>query len=109
MAVVNVRKTELKKIGFPDFQGWANNPNHVYIGRNMSFYVPGTTASKWQNPFSMKKYSREQCLVLYENYIRSTPELLDSLPELKGKILGCWCHPDSCHGDVLLRLIEEFA
>ena len=38
---------------------------------------------------------------------RGKPELLARLPELEGKILACWCKPEACHGDVLLRLIEE--
>jgi hypothetical protein len=27
--------------------------------------------------------------------------------ELKGKVLGCWCKPDACHGDVLAELADE--
>lgn len=26
---------------------------------------------------------------------------------LRGKSLGCWCHPDPCHAHVLVRLIDE--
>jgi hypothetical protein len=28
-----------------------------------------------------------------------------ALPELKDKILGCYCKPLACHGDVLVDLI----
>jgi hypothetical protein len=24
--------------------------------------------------------------------------------ELRHKILGCWCHPKACHGDVLAEI-----
>jgi hypothetical protein len=24
-----------------------------------------------------------------------------------GKVLGCWCYPDACHGNVLLEIINE--
>lgn len=34
-------------------------------------------------------------------------ELLQQLPELKGKTLGCWCKPGKCHGDILLELIKK--
>jgi len=27
-----------------------------------------------------------------------------ALPELRGKVLGCWCAPKACHGDVLVSL-----
>jgi hypothetical protein len=26
--------------------------------------------------------------------------------EFRGKVLGCWCKPEACHGDVLIELIE---
>lgn len=105
--VVNVRKKELKKNNYKDFNDWNSNPDHVYIGRNMSFYVPGTNKSKWHNPFSAKKYGREKCLEMYKEYILNTPELLNSLDELKGKILGCWCYPEKCHGDILIEIIND--
>ncbi len=27
-------------------------------------------------------------------------------PELAGKVLGCWCAPHACHGDVLVRMVD---
>jgi hypothetical protein len=106
-SVINVRKKELRKIGYSDFKDWSSRENHVYIGRNMSFYVPGTLKSKWANPFSVKKYGRDKCLQMYEEYVRSIPELFSSLQELQGKVLGCWCHPEPCHGDILVKLLRE--
>ena len=105
-SVVNVKKAVLKNRGFADLEEWKQNPNHVYIGRNMSFYVPGAQASKWKNPFTVKKNGLEKCLEMYEEHVRSGP-LYQQLGELRGKVLGCWCHPAPCHGDVLCRLIRE--
>lgn len=31
---------------------------------------------------------------------------MNSLHELNGKVLGCWCAPGPCHGDVLVELFE---
>ena len=28
--------------------------------------------------------------------------------ELTGKILGCWCNPEPCHGHVLVKLYKEY-
>jgi hypothetical protein len=28
-----------------------------------------------------------------------------ALPELRGKVLGCWCAPAACHGDVLAEMV----
>lgn len=72
-SVVNVKKNELKKNGYENFEEWRRNPQHIYIGRNMSFYVPFTHASKWQNPFRVKKHGLEECLRLYEEYVRKGP------------------------------------
>ncbi len=70
----------------------------VYIGR----------PSKWGNPFSIgKDGDREQVIVKYEQWILGEPELLKDLPELKGKTLGCWCSPNRCHGEILMRLANE--
>ena len=45
--------------------------------------------------------------VIYEKYVRNTPFLLNSLHELKGVQLGCWCI-GTCHGKVLINLFNEY-
>jgi hypothetical protein len=80
---------------------------NLYIGR----------PSKWGNPFSHKvgtlaKYktnSKEESLTSYENWIRfgDGSYLLNDLHELKDLILGCWCKPSKCHGDILKKLYYE--
>lgn len=109
--VINIKKQYLNQMGYQNLEEWLLNPNHVYIGRNMSFYVRGANASKWKNPFSVKRYGIDKCLELYRQHIINTPELLSSLNELQGKVLGCWCitpDNDKCHGVVLVQLIEEY-
>lgn len=70
----------------------------VYIGR----------PSKWGNPFVIgKDGSRKEVIAKYKEWIKTQPELMNSLHELEGKILGCWCSPMICHGDALIELIEE--
>lgn len=105
--VVNVRKKNLNKQNVPDFEEWSKDTNNLYIGRNMSFYVKGAVGSKWSNPYTVKKYGLEECLKMYENYVRNTPSLYDNLLELDNKTLGCWCAPEPCHGDVLIKLLKE--
>lgn len=70
----------------------------IYIGRRTSRPTEFKQDSKWANRF----YER---LDLYEKYIREV--LWDDLDELEGKILGCWCKPGPCHGDILIKLIKE--
>lgn len=70
----------------------------VYIGR----------PSKWGNPFVIGRDGRRrECIRNYELWIKEQPELLAALPELRGKVLGCWCSPLPCHGEVLIKLLEE--
>lgn len=79
----------------------------IYIGRyNHSKNLP---QSKWHNPFKLKDYDfdRNKVIELYREYIMNSPELLKDLPELKGKVLCCWCTPMRCHGDVLIDLLDN--
>ncbi|XP_021369298.1 uncharacterized protein LOC110460616 [Mizuhopecten yessoensis] len=103
--VFNIRKKELNKRGIKDLEEWVKDPNNIYIGRDMTFYVGGAVGSKWGNPF--KKLERDEAVIRFEEHIRASPSLMAELDELKGKNLGCWCHPLSCHGHVLVRLLEE--
>merc|ERR1712216_495082 len=87
--VINVRKAELQKQSFRDFEHWQADARHVYIGRNMSFYVKGALKSKWANPYSVKKYGTEKCLAMYHKRIVEGVDekgrlntLLQELPEL---------------------------
>lgn len=85
--VVCVRKAELNKRGIKDFLEWESLSNTVYIGRQNGWV--GAKKSKWANPFSVKKYGRDGCLIKYEEYIRSNVDLMSSLNELRGKECGC--------------------
>lgn len=81
-----------------DLIGWAMNAG-VYerIDRN----------SKWGNPFVLNDDGdRATVIASYaEHYLPHKPSLVPA--ELKGKILGCWCHPEACHGDVLAKKAES--
>lgn len=81
-------------------------PYDVYIGRGK---CPRTGKDEgWGNPFSIgKDGDREAVIEKYEAWIRKQQGLLKQLHTLKGKVLGCWCAPKACHGDVLVKLIEE--
>lgn len=78
----------------------------VYIGRANSYC--GLLQSKWANPFVIgKDGTRKEVIAKYKEYILGNPELMNSLHELEGKTLGCWCHPFACHGDVLIELVNK--
>lgn len=77
----------------------------VYIGRG----------SKWGNPFThlngntlakFKVETREDSIIAYESYLRNSP-LINDISELRGKNLVCFCKPLSCHGDILIKILNE--
>jgi hypothetical protein len=77
----------------------------VYIGRAMSRY--GLPASKCANRFRVRRNAtheeRVEVIAQYERHLVGRG-LIHDVHELRGKDLVCWCAPDLCHGDVLLRL-----
>lgn len=74
-----------------------NQPYDVYIGR----------PSKWGNPFVIgKDGDRDEVIRKYRAWLALNPELLESLGELQGKRLGCYCSPLPCHGDTLAGLAD---
>ena len=78
----------------------------IYIGR----------PSKWGNPYShlddtlaeFKVKDRKEAIEKYEEYLLNNENLMKTLSELNGKILGCWCKTKDryveCHGDILVDL-----
>ena len=106
---------------------WMENPNNVYIGRHMRLNRKGKVrksvpTSQFANPHKIKdimnefpdiseEEARNISLERYERdsrkALRDDPILVEELCELKGKTLGCWCGDQPCHGDVIIKLIEE--
>ena len=73
----------------------------LYIGRN-----PKHGDTKWGNPAKMNGNSRAErrrVIQAYKDYLRKDgAKLRDDLKELSGKFLQCHCHPQPCHGEVLI-------
>lgn len=63
-------------------------------------------ATIWGNPFAIgKDGTREQVIAKYREWILDDPVMLKAVREkLRDKVLGCWCAPKACHGDVLLEI-----
>ncbi|WP_459803031.1 DUF4326 domain-containing protein [Herbidospora sp. RD11066] len=80
------------------------HPNLIAWARTEGLYVRIDTRSDWANPHEKDDALRGEQLRRYESYLTGRPELLERVPELRGKVLGCWCVPGPCHGQVLKRL-----
>ncbi|MDO8610081.1 MAG: DUF4326 domain-containing protein [bacterium] len=78
----------------------------IYCGRKHKWN--NLPESKWSNKFIINKDgNRNEVIEKYRLWINSQPDLLESLPELKSKILGCWCIPEKCHCEILVELTES--
>jgi len=79
----------------------------IYIGR----------PSILGNPYSHKPYAhaelvptREEAIEAFRQYavkrMKNDPEFAEAIWACAGKVLGCWCAPQPCHGEVILELAE---
>lgn len=76
-------------------------PYDIYIGRG----------SIWGNPYVIgQDGSRDEVIAKYKEHlksqIRSGQITVNQLKQLNGKVLGCFCKPKACHGDVIVLAVE---
>lgn len=78
---------------------YKKEPYDIYIGR----------PSKWGNPFVVgRDGTRAEVVERYREYLHTDgAHLRKDIHELKDKVLGCWCKPQACHGDVLAELANN--
>ena len=69
----------------------------IYIGRG----------GKWGNPFVIgPMMGRDEAIEEFRKY--AIAKGLDKEARaLRGKILGCFCKPQNCHGDLLAKWADE--
>jgi hypothetical protein len=95
--------------------------NRYHVGTDYDVYIGRPT--KWGNKFTHQRKvaaknkdlilvnNREEAVERYRDWLFDMHgiehNLLDELDEIKGKTLGCWCHPLPCHGHVLAELADN--
>jgi hypothetical protein len=86
----------MKPQGEPRVVHCKREPFDVYVGR----------PSKWGNPFKIGvDGNRDEVIEKYRQMLIHTPNFAAEVRQkLRGKVLGCWCAPKPCHGDVLLEV-----
>lgn len=79
-------------------------PYDVYIGRAGHGHD-----GYFGNPFTLKEHGKE-ALTLYLHYFvdrwSRDPGFRDRVTALQGKVLGCFCKPGSCHGDIIAAWLD---
>lgn len=71
--------------------------------------VPIDRTSDWGNPFVMDADGdRDTVCDNFAFYLERKPSLQKRIvKDLKGKALQCWCYPERCHGETLIKSLEE--
>ena len=119
MSVVNVKVAHIRP-QYKDLRDWMSHEDNVYIGRGGVVFVVANDGSKVRWPKSNSVWcnknkvttamSRDEAIAAYEKDLDVLLEDEDNRTEftqLRGKNLGCWCKPERCHGDVILRKLDE--
>lgn len=98
-----------KRIQRKRTKGWRMPENTVYVGR----------PSKFGNPFNVTEdRTHGETVAAFKIWITvdgchaNIPEkkaaILNSLDEIRGKNLACWCREDRpCHADILLEIANN--
>jgi hypothetical protein len=83
----------------------------IAYAKEQGIYVPVHRPFKWKNPFkideSRPEESRAEACAQFAAYLQGKPELMQSIKELKGKALVCYCAPLQCHADHLAELADQ--
>lgn len=72
----------------------------------------------WGNPFQIgKDGSRSDVIQKFRQWLngddyktfkqKERQLIIDNIYKLTGCVLGCWCKPRACHGDVYKEILEE--
>lgn len=88
--VVNLRTAK-----YDVYIGRAGKGQDGYFGNQ--FPIGPMTRGEVINEFRKTFYLRLQC----------DPEFKRRVHELKGKVLGCFCKPQACHGDVIAEYLNN--
>jgi hypothetical protein len=100
---------------YQNLREWMDDSQNVYIGRKGIVFIDGERFPKkdsiWANPYKIgPDGTREEVLEKYRAYIiqriNLIPSLKNRLLDLRGKRLGCWCHSEACHGDILIEIMN---
>jgi hypothetical protein len=93
-----------------NLKGHRDDPDYddvVYVGRPMHRGGWHLEGSPLANPFRPgPDGSREEIVEKYRDWLLARSELLELLPGLRGRRLGCWCLPLPCHAQVIAELAD---
>ena len=93
-----------------NLKGHRDDPKYadvIYVGRAMHRGGWHLAGSPLANPFRPgPDGTREEVMARYREYLMSRPDLLELVPPLRGRRLGCWCRPLPCHAEILAEVAD---
>lgn len=113
------------KVGKSRIVNLSTDTYEVYAGRgrqvNSNLLTPGLKPGQegWLgNPHPIgfcticnKKHSREECIQAFRDdfhqKLESDTVFRESVSTLRGKVLGCYCKPKACHGDIIVAWLDQ--
>lgn len=88
-----------------------NMNTHFHVlkyAKDKGIYKQIDRYSEFGNPFWLDSDgTRDEVCDGYVEYFKHKRSLHTKISDLKGKVLGCHCHPLRCHGDYLKMLADE--
>ena len=77
---------------------------------NSDFDINIQRGTIWGKPFSREEYGDQAIPLFKEQFIKrikSGEITIAHLEVLRGQRLGCTCHPLSCHGDIISKIVNK--
>ncbi len=74
----------------------------VYIGRGSMFGNPFHIGKDGNRMEVIEKYR-----VYFNRRVLEDRRFQEEVLKLRGKVLGCYCKPLACHGDVIIKYLKK--
>lgn len=82
--------------------------NLINWSKTEGLFVQIDRQTAWGNPFEIPgDGDRDTVCESYEVYFKLKKSLHGKLKSLKGRVLGCHCFPERCHGNYLANLMNK--
>lgn len=99
------RRLRLAKMGYGQLANQHTDSALIKVAQAEGIYCRIDRQSIWGNPFILDEDGdRETVIANYADYLTKKPSLRKLTHQsLRGRIMGCWCYPEPCHGHILMK------
>ena len=98
------QRLSLARQGYSQLANQHTDSALIKAAQDEGIYCRIDRNSIWGNPFILDEDGdRETVIENYADYLTKRPSLRKMNATLRGRILGCWCYPEPCHGHILMK------